>query len=237
MKRIAIAAAALVTLSGSALTLAGDVDIRKNQDSHVRVWRTLLGFRVGDPIYDGTLPAGHRLRIKEGWITDLSVEQDLPSMLAHTQHDMAALVGGPGMVTMAPLDEWVYSAWGDEVGTVIDFAPGLVPATPELYVAVDLAQIDPWRWTCPGEIFFVFNGQVLGLPGYQFGHVPFEYVDGEGWMNEVPYNGEVQAIGEMGLNASPCPPIGCNPADLNGDGILDLQDVSLFVAEFLAGCP
>ncbi len=237
MKASAGLTACLAIVAGTATVFAGDVDIRKNRDSHVTVWRTLLGFRVGDPVYDGTLPEGHRLRVRSHWLTDLSVTQDLPTVAAHTQHDMAALIGPPGMVTMAPLDDWVRDAWGDEAGTVIDFAPGLAPSAPELYVAIDLTRIDPWKWTCPGELFFVINGEVLGLPGYAFSHVPFEYIDGEGWINLAPFNGEIEAIGEMTLNASPYPPNGCNLADLNGDFILDLSDVNLFVSEFLAGCP
>ncbi|USN98818.1 MAG: hypothetical protein H6810_11755 [Phycisphaeraceae bacterium] len=232
-----VLAAALVLGAGTAAVFAGDVDIRKDRDSHVTVWRTLLGFRIGDPIYDGNLPAGHRLRIREGWLTDLSVTQDLLSVAVHTQHDIAAMVGPPGMVTMAPLDGWVRDAWGDQVGTLIDFMPGDVAVVPELYVAIDLSRIDPWLWTCPEEMFLVFDGTVLGLPGYQFSHLPFEYVDGEGWVNLAPYNGNVVVIGEMGLNASYYPPNGCNLADLNFDGILDLRDISLFISEFLAGCP
>lgn len=236
MKALIFSAAALVLSSGWP-AIAGDVDIRKDRDSHVTVWRTLLGFRFGDPVYDGHLPAGHRLRMREGWLTDLSVTQDLEVNL-RTEHQIAAMVGHPGFVRMAELDPWVRDMYGDEVITVADFAPGGPGIVPALHVAVDLTEIDPWRWFCPGEVFLVIGGQALELPGYQFGLETFDYLEGLGWVNPAPYTGEVMIIGEMGLNASLYPPNWCNLADIAPPyGVLDLADVALFIQEFSLGCP
>jgi hypothetical protein len=238
MRLVPLAAASLAVVAGVSTTLGGDVDIRKDRDSHVTVYRTLFGFRFGDPIYDGNLPAGHRLRIREGWLTDLSVTQDLLVSAVHTEHQIAAMEGPDGMVRMAELDPWVRDRYGDEVATIADFGPGTTTIMPVLHVAVDLTQVDPWLWFCPGEVFFSFNGQALGLPGYQFGHLPFDYIEGLGWVNPAPFTGEVEVIGEMGLNAAPWPPNGCNLADVAEPyWVLDLADINRFVQEFLMGCP
>lgn len=237
MRRLLLAAGALAIAAGSA-AFAGDLDIRKDRDSHITVWRTLFGFRFGDPIYDGNLPAGHRLRQREGWLTDLSVTQDLAAGNIRTEHHIAAMEGHTGFLRMAELDPWVRDHFGEEVATVGDFMPGMAGTTPELHVAVDLSRIDPWAWFCPGMLFMVFNGETPALPGYQFGNVPPEYIEGLGWVNPAPYTGEVILIGEFGLNASPYPLPGCNLADIAPPyGILDLADINLFIQEFTQGCP
>src|SRR5436305_1389661 len=97
----------------SAPALAGNVDITKNRDSHITVWNTFLGSRYGDPAYDGTLPAGHRLQISEGWFTDLSVVQDpVAANLFRTTTGMAQVTGAAGNYTMTDLTAAVGSLAG-----------------------------------------------------------------------------------------------------------------------------
>lgn len=236
MKRLVLGAALLLASAGMAF--AGDVDLRKSRDTHVTIWHTLLGFRVGDPVYDGDLAAGDRLRVKSSWVTDLSVEQTFLATARFTQTDFAALEPAGGLVNMAFLDDYVRDTFGQFVPTYSDFAP---VSAPEVYVTVDIAVAEPYALEV-GTLLFVEFGEVLpqdgapdGLPGVQFGLAPFTFAPTTGWITPVPYVGLVEVVGEIGLNAGLR---GCNVADIaQPAGVLDIDDVLMFLDEFAGGCP
>ncbi len=198
------AIAALASLAGTgAVVLAGDVDIQKNRDSHVTVWNTVLGYRYGDPVYDGTLPAGHKLKISEGWFTDLSVQQDLFAMNNHrATTGLAMVTGSPGSYTMPNLESAVTSLAGNNRIAVPDFASSFF----DVFVTIDLDNyvmgggfVPPLDSTLP-----VMGGHIPGMPGVSIGLTPFEFDPVNGWYTTTPFTGQVTAIGEMGLQ-SPAP--------------------------------
>lgn len=193
--------ASIAGVQGTAL--AGDVDITKNRDSHVTVWKTLLGYRYGDPIYNGTLPSGHRLQISEGWLTDLSVEQDPVAAGAfNTTTGFAMVTGGPGTYTMPDLTSAMTSLAGNSRLGFSDLASPLT----DIHVTFDL---DDYFYggghAMPvGTNLFANNGQIAGMPGVLVGLTPFTFDSSTGWTTGSLYTGPLSVIGEMGL-AAPTP--------------------------------
>lgn len=234
-----IGAAALVLAAGVCAALAGDVDIKKDRDSHVTVWRTLLGFRIGDPVYDGTLPGGHRLRVRSSWLTDLSVTQDLLVADQRVEYQIASFDSPTGVAEMVDLEPWLRDRLGKEVFTIVDFLPGPLGPPHDLFVGISLDHCDPFPPTEPlGTIVPVIHGMALGYQGYQFSRMPFVYLPAQGWVNEAPFDGQIQIAGEITLNAEPYLPNGCNWADIAEPfGVLDLADINAFIAAFVGGCP
>ncbi|MCC6676175.1 MAG: hypothetical protein IT436_03440 [Phycisphaerales bacterium] len=179
---------------------AGDVDITKNRDSHIRVWNTFLGSRYGDPTYDGTLPAGHRLRQSEGWFTDLSVEQDpVAAAQFNTTTGLAAVTGDPGSYTMPALETAVAMLAGDSRIGVSDFAS---PQS-DIFVTFDLDDyvLGGGHALPIGASLFAMGGEIPGMPGVTVGLTPFEFSASTGWTTEMAYTGPLEVIGEMGLRA------------------------------------
>jgi hypothetical protein len=189
----------------SAPALAGNVDITKNRDSHVTVWNTLLGFRYGDPVYDGTLPAGHRLQISEGWLTDLSVVQDpLAAGLHRTTTGMAMITGGPGTYTMPDLTQAVGMLAGPtgRIGV-----PDLASSFFDVFVTIDLDDfVHSGGGALPlGTSLSFLNGDCVSQPGLHAGLSDYMFSAGSGWQTGSPFSGELTVIGEMGLSLVPAP--------------------------------
>lgn len=197
----AVGMAALLT---PAVAQAGNVDITKNRDSHITVWNTVLGYRYGDPVYDGTLPAGHNLKISEGWFTDLSVQQDFPALAgAHrTTTGMAQVTGSPGSYTMPDLESAVGGLAGDGRISLPDFSSPLA----DFFVSIDLDDYVQGGGHAPavGSQFFAVGGQIPGMPGVFLGLTSFDFDSLNGWYTSSPYTGPVDVIGEMGLQ-TPAP--------------------------------
>lgn len=201
MKRTSIVSGMALAAVIASPALAGNVDITKNRDSHITVWNTLLGYRYGDPVYDGTLPAGHNLKITEGWITDLSVQQDLPGG-RRTTTGMATVTGSPGSYTMPSLETAVASLAGDSRVSLPDFGASFF----DVFVTIDLDDYVLGGGHAPpmGSSFFSMNGQIPGMPGVFVGLTPFEFNSMDGWYTASPYTGSLEVIGEMGLQ-TPAP--------------------------------
>ncbi len=199
----AIGMAALLAPLAPQSAYAGDVDITKNRDSRITVWKTLLGYRYGDPIYDGTLPAGHNLKISEGWLTDLSVQQDLLALGNHrTTTGMATVTGTPGTYTMPNLEAAVTALAGDSRIALPDFASSFF----DVFVTIDLDDYVLGGGHAPpmGSSFFAINGQIPGMPGVSIGLAPFEFNSSTGWTTPSLFTGSLDVIGEMGLQ-TPAP--------------------------------
>ncbi len=64
------------------------------------------------------------------------------------------------------------------------------------------------------------------MPGHQYRVVLGTY----GWDAGGDSWGRMRLVGDAGS-------AGCNAADINGDGVLNLDDIDAFVALFLGGCP
>ena len=60
-----------------AVPVMAKVDITKDRDSYIEVWNTLFGFKVGDPIYEGWVPAGHWTARVQLWLKLAFVGQPL----------------------------------------------------------------------------------------------------------------------------------------------------------------
>ncbi len=191
---------AIIAACGAAplTALAGNVDITKNRDSHITVYNTLLGFRYGDPVYDGTLPSGHRLQISEGWLTDLSVVQDPLALGLHqTTTGFAMVTGSPGNYTMSDLTQAV----GTLAGTGRIGAADLASSFFDVFVTVDLDDYVLGGGHAPaiGTSLDVVNGHCVSLPGFTVGMTDFTFSQASGWTTATPFTGQVQVIGEMGL--------------------------------------
>lgn len=189
---------ALIALAGASPALAGDVDITKNRDSDITVWNTLLGFRYGDPVYRGRLPRGHRLRLREGWLTDLSVEQDPLAMGLHnTTTGMAVVTGGPGGYTMEDLTNAVSSLVGPSGRLAV---PDLASSFFDIFVTIDL---DDFHYGGGGALPFGsqvdFSNGRCDIPGLTAGLAPFTFDARAGWTSPHPFTGTLEVIGEMGL--------------------------------------
>lgn len=185
--------------------LAGDVDITKNRDSRITVWNTFLGSRYGDPVYNGTLPAGHRLRLSEGWITGLSVEQDpLGVALHNTTTGMAMVTGGPGSYTMEDLTVAVGSLAGPtgRLG-VPDFASSFF----DVFVTIDLDDfVMGGGGSLPlGSTVEFMNGAAVSMPGLSAGLSEYTFDAMTGWASASPFTGSLEVIGDMGLSLVPAP--------------------------------
>lgn len=196
--RLAKVIALSVVAAAAGAARAGDVDITKNRDSHIRVWNTLLGFRYGDPVYDGTLPSGHRLQLAEGWVTDLSVEQDPVAAAAfNTTTGLAVVTGGPGSYTMPELESGVSALVGDARLAVADLAS---PVN-DIFVTFDLDDYFMGGGHAPpvGTLLNAIAGQIPGMPGVVVGLAEFQFGADQGWTTTALYSGPIEVIGEMGL--------------------------------------
>lgn len=198
--RTKLAVAFLVVFAGS-LTAHAKVDVTKDRDSHIKVWNTLFGFRVGDPIYDGDLPAGNRLVVTEGWwATDTSMEQTFIGLGNQAVFNFAPIVPDPlfpGQLTMAQKLPWLEANFGSERKVFADFSSPLG----NIFVAVDMAEalFFPGPPIPPGSVLNAFNGQVPELPGYQIGFAEQVFDPFFGWINPAPYDGPLEVIGEIGM--------------------------------------
>ncbi|MFH1371903.1 MAG: hypothetical protein ABII09_11555 [Planctomycetota bacterium] len=191
----------LVTICISQAAFAAKVTILKNRDSNITVWNTFFGFRIGDPIYTGTLPAGTPLIITSNWwATDLSVEQDVVGNLA--DHSIGAVQEkAPGVYELAELNTWLGRNFGFTPQLLADL--GHFVAGPLLYIAVDINEflLSGVPVPPPGTILTVIGGEIPVLPGYVVGNVPISFDPGQGWVNPAPYFGDIGVIGFIEIAA------------------------------------
>ncbi|MHC4742923.1 MAG: DUF7901 domain-containing protein [Planctomycetota bacterium] len=195
--------AIIITLSAIAASTIchAKVDITKDRDSHIKVWNTIFGFRLGDPIYEGDLPAGHRLVVTEAWwATDTSIEQTFLGLGSQAVFNFAPIVpdhSNPGLLTMAEKLPWLAEHFGSERKVFVDVSSPFG----NIFVAVDMTEalLSGAPPLPPGVVVNAFGGRVPELPGYQFGFVeqPFDPVFG--WFNPAPYDGPLEIIGEIGM--------------------------------------
>ncbi|MHC4086626.1 MAG: DUF7901 domain-containing protein [Planctomycetota bacterium] len=215
---------------------AADVDIKKSKDVNLKVWNTFLGIKIGDPIYDGDVPAGDRVQVNGSWwATDVAVKQRfIRDVVANTaDHSIGAVVAaGPGVFEMQEMQTWLTANVGTRRVELTDIKSG----DADIHVAVDLVQ-----WIAGGEpvnpvgaVIPIMHGTSPLLPGYQVSLAGVVFDPAQGWVNTAPYSGEVTVVGDIGLTAAPdhgqcCFNVGCGrsyyefnvdpiPADFFGPG-------------------
>ncbi|MBW8041160.1 MAG: hypothetical protein FVQ85_14315 [Planctomycetes bacterium] len=181
---------------------AADVDIKKSRDVNLKVWNTFAGFKFGDPIFDGDVPAGDRVKVNGSWYaTDTATQQRFINGSV-ANHSIGAVVAvSPGVFEMPELQAWLAA----NVGTGRVELADVKSEEADIHVAVDLTQwvisgIGPFP---DGTIIPIMNGISPMLPGYQVGLVDVLFDPAVGWVNPVPYSGEVTVVGDIGLTAAP----------------------------------
>jgi len=192
--------ALLVTFCLSQAALAATVTITKDRDSNIRVWNTFFGFRVGDPIYEGWLPAGNTLTVSSSWwATDLSVAQDTPTGPA--EHSIGAVQEkSEGVYELAELNTWLGENFGFTPQLLADLAH--TASGPPLFVAIDISEfLFSGAAVPPGTPVSVVTGEADDLPGYLIGTTPISFDPNEGWVNPDPYTGTLEVIGEITIAA------------------------------------
>ncbi|MHC4098851.1 MAG: hypothetical protein ACYSU3_22685 [Planctomycetota bacterium] len=184
---------------------AADVDIKKSKDVNLKVWNTFLGIKIGDPIYDGDVPAGDRVQVNGSWwATDVAVKQRfIRDVVANTaDHSIGAVVAaGPGVFEMQEMQTWLTANVGTRRVELTDIKSG----DADIHVAVDLVQ-----WIAGGEpvnpvgaVIPIMHGTSPLLPGYQVSLAGVVFDPAQGWVNTAPYSGEVTVVGDIGLTAAP----------------------------------
>lgn len=184
------------------VSFAADVDITKNRDANIKVWNTLFGVRIGDPIYDADVPAGHRVQVNGAWwATDTSTKQRFLRAgggVGQAEHAFAPVMpDGPGY-TMAVMNDWLSANYGDNRIAFTD----AMSETTDISIAIDM---EAWRLSgSPAAIpmgtpIDVLNGVSPLLPGYQIGTSPVEFSAGGGWLNPSPFTGTIYSFGEIGF--------------------------------------
>ena len=176
--------------------------VKKSRAVNVKVWNTVFGVKVGDPIYDGDLFPGDKATIEGSWwATDLSTQQRaLPTALT-TTHSIGAVVAdsvNPGQYTMPLLNNYLTAKVG--AGYVVRL-PDLASETTNTFVAINL---DTWinggAVAPPLESVFTFtNGTCSSLPGVQVGLSKMVFDPLMGWVNSNCFTGSVYALGEIDL--------------------------------------
>ena len=183
--------------------MAADVEIDKSRDVNLKVWNTILGIRIGDPIYDGDLPKEDKAEVnKSWWATDTSTQQRFLNDNRVAHHAIGTVVeDSPGHFTMPQQNDWLIAKVGDRW---VGFAD-LKAENTDIYVAVDAA-----GWINGGEPTYepevttiqVNNGiEALQLPGYQIGTSEITFSETTGWVNPSPYTGDVTVIGSIAIRA------------------------------------
>jgi hypothetical protein len=156
-------------------------------------------------VYDGTLPAGHRLQISDGWFTDLSVVQDpVATNLHRTTTGMAQVTGTTGSYTMTDLATAV-GALAGPTGRLS--MPDLASASQDIFVTVDLDDfVNGGGAALPfGSTLDFVDGLCTTQEGLSAGLSDFTFSSDSGWTTSSPFTGELTVIGEMGLSLVPTP--------------------------------
>ncbi len=219
---------------------ARDLDITKDRDSQITVWHTLLGSRYGDPAYNGTLPAGHRLQIPGGnhWWTDFSIQQDYLAAAAprRTTTGLAVVTGSPGAYAMVDLAQAVSTLAPLAGGRIA--MPDLQSSFFDVFITIDLDDFvqmggSQISWA-PGMQLTFQNGVCNQNQAIHAAMAAYNFSPQTGWTSPQPYTGPLTVFGQIGLTPKSC--------YANCDGsttppVLNVLDFACFLNRYASGDP
>ncbi|MHC4634736.1 MAG: hypothetical protein ACYSYU_05925, partial [Planctomycetota bacterium] len=205
-KLILVMMLALLVVITVAQVAQAEIVVGKSRDVYMEVWNTIFSFRVGDPIFEGSVAPYDYVEVDSSWwATDISVRQTFIDQKVST-HNVAAFVQKePNLpYAMAELGPWLQENAGFGTTLQLPDINGVQPG--ELYVAIDVSE---WYYNggvpLPMEMVLdappVVDGEHVDLPGYMIGTTPISYDPAHGWVNPAPYNGPVTVVGEIALTA------------------------------------